>query len=63
MEERLTNLPFLTELSTGKSLAIRPAGRSGVEGDNCAAVAGGDLKGKCLTVEVRVALPILPPVP
>lgn len=59
----MTKLPFLAELSTGEGLAERPAGRSGVVRDDGAAVAGCDLERKCLTVEVRVALPILSPVP
>lgn len=59
----MTKLFLLAELSTGEGLAVRPAGMSYVVGDNGTAVACGDFEGKCLTVEVRVALPILAPVP
>lgn len=58
----MTKLLLLAELSTGECLAEGPARRSGVVGDDGAAVAGGDFERKCLTVEVRVALPVLPPV-
>lgn len=51
------------ELSPGEGLAEGPVGRGDVEGDEVAAVTGGDLEGERLAVEIRVALPILPPVP
>lgn len=40
---------------------LPPGGRDVVAGDG-AAVAGGDLEGEALAVEVRVALPVLAPV-
>lgn len=49
-------------MSSGESLAEGPTSRGGVVGNNSAAVAGGDLKGEALAVEISVALPVLAPV-
>jgi hypothetical protein len=51
-----------SELSPAKGLAEGPAAGRGVVGDDGAAVAGGDAEGEGLTVQERVALPVLPPV-
>lgn len=49
-------------MSSRKSLAERPASRCDIVGHNGAAVAGSDLEGQALAVEIGVALPVLPPV-
>jgi len=51
------------ELCTTVGLAEGPTRRRHVEGRDSAAVTGGDFKGEALAIEVRAALPILPPVP
>lgn len=50
------------ELATVIGLAKGPIRRSHVKSGDGAAVTGGDLKGKALTIKERIALPILTPV-
>jgi hypothetical protein len=53
----------LTKLGAGEGLPKGPARRSRIVGDYSSTITGGDLKGKTLSIEIVVALPILPPVP
>jgi len=52
-----------SELGALEGLAELPAGGDGVVAGGGAAVAGGDLERERLPVQVRVALPVLAPVP
>lgn len=51
------------ELGASVGLAKGPVGRGNIVRHNGTAITGGDLEGESLTVEIIVALPILPPVP
>lgn len=51
------------ELPPTEGLAKWPASRSHIGRDHGATVAGGDLEGEGLAIDVGVALPILAPVP
>jgi hypothetical protein len=51
-----------SELSPAEGLAEGPAAGRCVVGDDGAAVAGGDAEGQGLSVQERVALPVLAPV-
>ncbi|RWV92876.1 hypothetical protein GW17_00044707 [Ensete ventricosum] len=53
----------LAELATAEGLSEGPACRNHIVGDQRASVAGGDLEGEGLAIEVAVALPVLAPVP
>jgi len=52
----------LMELSSTESLPELPVGRSHIVRSHTSAIAGGDLEGEALAIEVGVALPILSPV-
>lgn len=52
-----------SELAPFKSLAELPVGGHDVVAGDGLAVAGGDLEGEGLAVEVGIALPVLAPVP
>ena len=52
----------VSELTALKCLSELPVSRRNIVGGESSAVAGGDLEGEALAVEVRVALPVLAPI-